>query len=213
MAAHHPGEDVLLAYAAGSLSEPIALLVATHLTLCPDCRTEAGAYEALGGALLEDLPPAAVGPDRLAETLRRLDQEETASASAPTPADPGLPQPLWDYVGGLDRLRWRWVMPGMRAADLGLGRHPVRTRLLRARAGLSIPRHGHAGTEATLVLAGGFTDEHGHCRRGDVRFADETVIHRQKIDSDEDCLCLLVTDGPVRPTGLLGRLAARFDSF
>ena len=42
-------------YAAGSLSEPVALLIATHLALCPRCRHEVEEFEALGGALLEDL--------------------------------------------------------------------------------------------------------------------------------------------------------------
>jgi len=218
MATHHPSEEVLVAYASGALSEPLSLLVATHLTLCPGCRDEVRDYEALGGILLEELPPAPIAPDCLAAVFRRLDEAATAprpaARPAPVAADPRLPQPLCSYInGGLDRLRWASVKPGLRIADLRLGRHPVRTRLLRAQPGTSIPRHTHAGTEAMLVLAGGFTDEHCHCRRGDVRFADETVTHRQVIDPDEECLCLLVTDGPVRLTGLLGLLGRFVNHF
>ena len=35
---HHVDEDVLLAYAAGSLPEAASLVAAAHLTLCPHCR-------------------------------------------------------------------------------------------------------------------------------------------------------------------------------
>ena len=34
----HFAEDLLLDYAAGNLAEPMAILVATHLSLCTDCR-------------------------------------------------------------------------------------------------------------------------------------------------------------------------------
>ena len=35
---HHLTDDLLLAYAAGSLNEGWSLAIATHLSLCPDCR-------------------------------------------------------------------------------------------------------------------------------------------------------------------------------
>ena len=44
--AHHPEEDLLLAYAAGGTDAAISLILATHLTFCPECR----AGVALGGA-------------------------------------------------------------------------------------------------------------------------------------------------------------------
>ena len=46
---HHLPEDRLAAYAAGTAGEADALLVASHLVLCPDCRRRVAEYEALGG--------------------------------------------------------------------------------------------------------------------------------------------------------------------
>jgi putative transcriptional regulator len=40
--------------------------------------------------------------------------------------------------------------------------------------------------------------------------ADSQVDHRPVADEDEDCLCLTVTDAPLRLTGWLGRLLSPF---
>ena len=51
-------------------------------------------------------------------------------------------------------------MRGVEQADIAVGGRAgkVKARLLRIRPGIKIPRHTHAGTEMTLVLAGGFTE-------------------------------------------------------
>ncbi len=68
-----------------------------------------------------------------------------------------------------------------------------------------MPVHTHAGMELTLVIAGGFRDEHGHFVRGDIAVADASVAHRPIADPGEDCICLAVTDGAVSLTGRFAR--------
>ena len=70
---HHLDEATLLSYAAGSLSQGMALVVACHLSMCPQCRERAAAQEAVGGSLLEDLAPAQVSADTLDNLLAMLD--------------------------------------------------------------------------------------------------------------------------------------------
>ncbi|NWG46800.1 MAG: hypothetical protein HXY25_09675, partial [Alphaproteobacteria bacterium] len=53
MAHTHPEPDCLADFAAGRLSEAKAVVVATHATLCPDCRAAIADGEAVAGALLE----------------------------------------------------------------------------------------------------------------------------------------------------------------
>ncbi|MEJ2027621.1 MAG: ChrR family anti-sigma-E factor, partial [Limibacillus sp.] len=89
----------------------------------------------------------------------------------------------------------------------------VRTKLLRIRAGSAIPQHTHEGAEITMVLSGGFTDEHGHYLRGDVSVADNQIEHRPVADPGEDCLCITVTDAPLRFTGPVGRWLNMFVRF
>lgn len=57
---HHPDSALLMEYASGSLREPVALLIATHLALCPQCRAESHRLETVGGALLEEATPTSM---------------------------------------------------------------------------------------------------------------------------------------------------------
>jgi putative transcriptional regulator len=206
---HHPSEELLLGHAAGSLPAPVALVVATHLALCPLCRGEIRRLEALGGVLLEDLAPEPVGAECRARTLALLDQPPPPRPPRPRASGP-LPGPLALLApDGLDRLAWRKLGP-LAEADLLEGYPGFRTRLMRVRPGAAMPQHTHRGMELTLVLTGGFRDEDGHFRRGDLAEADAEVDHRPIADDDEECLCLAVTDAPLRLTGLFGRLLNPF---
>jgi putative transcriptional regulator len=69
-----------------------------------------------------------------------------------------------------------------------------------------MPNHGHAGEEFTMVLAGGYRDAQGSYRRGDVEVADGDVVHQPVADADGDCVCLVVTRGDLKPTGLFARV-------
>ena len=51
---HHMPEAWLVDYAAGTLDEANALLVACHAALCPTCRETLRLLDATGGALLEE---------------------------------------------------------------------------------------------------------------------------------------------------------------
>jgi putative transcriptional regulator len=207
---HHPNEERLLDYASGALPEPLALLVATHLALCPVCRRTSRELEALGGALLETVTPEPLAADSLEHTLARLDQPAPEATLPPPGGDTTLPQPLRSYLGdGLDCLPWRRLGPIAEVRLLPAFKG-LTTRLLWARAGAAVPGHTHASSEMTLVLRGGFTDESGHFVCGDVEEADGSVDHRPIADEGEDCICLAVTDGPLRLTSRFGRLLNPF---
>jgi len=213
MADHHPADDMLAEYAAGTLSEPASLLVATHLALCPGCRSIVAAFEAVGGALLEDIAPQD-GEAGLAAMLARLDEP----AGPPPPpasvarADLVLPQPLRDLVGGsLDRVAWRRLSASISYVDVLPRRNGAKTRLLRIRPGTVVPSHRHDGPEHTLLLAGGLTDEAGHYRRGDVAIMETGRRHRPVADPDAECICLAVEEGRLRFEGPAGWLYGLVD--
>ena len=211
MPTHHPSEERLLEYASGAAPEPLALLVATHLAMCPRCRRVSAELEALGGALLETVAPEPLAENSLERVLARLDGHPPEPAAATPPVgDASLPQPLRSYLGdGLDCLPWRRLGP---IAEVRLLRDfaGFTTRLLWAQAGAAVPAHTHAGHETTLVLRGGFSDAGGHYVRGDVEEADSSVEHRPIVDRDEDCVCLAITDAPLKLTSRFGRLLNPF---
>jgi putative transcriptional regulator len=216
---HHPPDELLLDYAAGATDEPTSLMLATHLTLCPECRDIVARLESVGGALLEEIEPAALAPDALDCLLARLDEQVPAPEPHPPAVGgaPGLmPEPLRGYVGdGLEAIRWKRVMRGVEQARIAVGGPGgnVKARLLRISPGIRIPRHTHAGTEMTLVLAGGFSDGDGRYLRGDFSFSDEKIDHSPVADEDGECICLTVTDAPLRLTGPLMRLLNPFVRF
>lgn len=214
MPSHHPTDEHLLDYATGALPLPPSLLVATHLALCPLCRDEVEAMEAIGGAVLETGEPAALSEGLLPRVLARLEKEAEARPSGTPPAppvgEPPLPRPLRDIVGGdLARLHWRGP-GGIAQAPLLPDVRGFSTKLMRISAGRKIPRHTHEGMELTLVLSGAFSDQAGHYERGDVAVANPSVDHSPVADPGETCLCLAVTDAPLRLTGPFGRFLNRW---
>ena len=217
MPVHHLSEDVLVAYAAGSLPEALSLVVASHVTLCPACRAEVESYEALGGSLIDEIDPASVSESALSDIFARLDVGEalggpavpwgvSVPAAERDVADPSIPRPLRDYLGGdLESLPWRTVIRGVEEAEIALESADCRTRLMRIQPGVTMPRHTHGGEEVTLVLEGGYSDAEGHYERGDVQAADPSVDHQPVADKGEPCICLVVSDAPLKLTGPIGR--------
>ncbi len=209
MPAYHPESELLMDYASGALPEPVALLVASHVSLCRDCQAEVARLEALGGALFDGLEGEALAPEAMDRALARLEVPESLEAAPPaappSPCERIVPRPLRDYLGdGLDSLAWK-SRGGVSEAALLPDFPGMKTRLLRIKAGTALPQHTHEGHEFTLLLAGGFSDASGHYLRGDVAVADASVDHRPVADDGEDCLCLAVTDAPLRLTGPFGR--------
>lgn len=209
---HHLTDDLLLAYAAGSLQENWSIAIASHLSLCPVCRQRAAQFAAIGGAALEDFAGAPMDNDALARCLGRLDDEkpEPLPAARDRSARPILPQPLRDYVGGdVDRVRWSLVGGGVHQFILPTRTRGSQARLLRIKPGEAVPEHGHRGLELTLVLAGSFADGGDEFRRGDIAVVDEDVRHTPVAGLGEPCICLAVTDAPLVFRGLLPKIAQR----
>jgi putative transcriptional regulator len=206
---HHPSEAVLVAYGAGGLSEMLALVVATHLAWCSECRAAVHAVEAVGGSLLETLPRSALADDALEHTLARLtDQREPGGAiRSPQAGALRMPEPLRSYVGPVVESRWRRLAPGIRDITVG-ARTPLggSARLLRVAPGRVLPHHGHRGIELTVILHGSYSDEVGRFGPGDVAEVDHETRHRPLADAGQDCIGFIATDARLRFTGLVSRL-------
>lgn len=207
---HHLTDDLLMAYAAGTLPEAFDLMVATHLSLCDHCRARAESFDAVGGHVLEDQSDSISMSDAsLAATMALIAQ----GAPTPKPAKPGcavLPTPLQDYVGGtVDDIQWKSIGMGVKQAILPTSKDAT-ARLLFIPAGVAVPDHGHHGTELTMVLQGAFSDEVDRFARGDVEIADEDLEHTPVADMSEDCICLAVTDAPLKFNKLMPRLFQPF---
>lgn len=205
---HHISDELLLDYAAGNLAEGWSLAIATHMAMCPDCRGRLALAEAAAGTLVDALEPVE-GPSGSWDRLKERLTSEAAPAPAPVrkPAAPAgeLPEPLRSYVGNLSDIRWRNVGAGhqfiIKTAD-----GETQARLLKIPAGKPVPEHTHGGRELTLVLKGSFHDEVDDFGPGDLEEADGDLTHQPIAGTQEDCICLAVTDAPLKFRSRLVRL-------
>jgi len=217
-ASHHPSDDLLWSYAAGSLDEPSSILIATHLALCPQCRAVVAKAEQVGGELFDEVAPVSLEGGALDAVMARLDDADDVPAApvakqVPVEQDDAirLPQPLKDYVSGsVQSLPWRWLGPGVHYAAIAPEAKGPKVGLLRIAPGTKVPMHGHSGNEMTMVLAGGYSDDTGHFTRGDVEAADDHMVHQPVADAGEDCVCLVVTEGQLMPTGMIAKVLQPF---
>jgi len=211
---HHIPDEMLLAYAAGSAPEAWSLIVATHLSLCSECRAVVDNAERVGGELLDNLVPETLGDDAFDLLMQTIDDQ---AGKEDVPTQPSiqvpsvLPEPLRSYVGGdLHALKWRRLGKGAFHIPIETKDGEAQARLLKVPAGSPVPMHGHNGDELTLVLTGSFATHQGEFLRGDIEAADDDVEHMPVAGPDEDCICLAVTDAPLKFKSLGARLVQPF---
>lgn len=207
---HHLTEELLMGYAAGTLPEAFNLVVATHISMCDDCRAALAEYEAVGGEVMMSGEPTELAEDSLQATLALIAdnafRKEEAKAARPK-AD--IPTPLQDYIGGdLSDIKWRKIGGGVSQAVLPTSKDAT-VRLLKIPGGTAVPDHGHRGTELTLVLKGAFSDEEDTFKAGDVEVANEDLHHTPVAAPGEDCICLAATDAPLKFNGIIPRIAQK----
>ncbi len=207
---HHLNDALLMAYSAGTLPEAFSLTVATHISMCDDCRVRLGAFDSVGGALIERCGTVDMDATAFESTLAQIAGQPVTREHRVRRRAGVFPAPLQDYVGGdLDAVRWKSIGMGVKQAILPTSKEAM-ARLLFIPAGSAVPDHGHSGTELTLVLKGAFADEVDHFGRGDIEIATEELEHTPIADIGEDCICLAATDAPLRFRSLLPRLAQPF---
>lgn len=200
---HHIPSEIMAAYAAGSLGQAYALVVASHVSMCDTCRAELAAHEAAGGVVLDGIGAEALSGGLFDRLLDQLD--------APAPAEPeraprnGIyPGPLMDALKG-SLPQWKSVGGGVKQCLIGGDRDGM-SRLLFIPPGQAVPDHGHNGLELTMVLQGGFSDDTGHFDVGDVEVADSDLDHVPTADPGPPCIVVAATNAPLKFNTFLPRL-------
>ena len=198
---HHPGEDLLWDYYRGALAPGLSLAVATHLELCPDCHNDLKLFDAIGGALLNDIEDAPMSDNALDLALARIERPiERPDADSEKPAVvakrpaflAGIELPASLQTAAIqDRY---WAAPGVWMAPVVVPDAPKgsKTFLMHVKAGMAMPAHTHRGMEITVMLAGRYSDHKGTYARGDFSLCDDSDDrHCPVMQGDEDCMCLV----------------------
>ena len=196
---HHLGAPSLMSYAAGSLPSALAAVAAAHLAMCRACRRDLALFERIGGAMLEALTPVPLANSKPA--LPHGTPQQTALEHDSTVANPILACARDDFAG----VSWRRIGIGLWHRPLPLSGQGT-LQLIKAAPGASVPDHGHAGAELTLVLRGALIDATGRYGPGDVADLDEEVEHAPLADASLGCICAVANERPTRFHSLLARL-------
>lgn len=199
---HHIPDAMMTAYASGQLPHAFSLVVASHISMCAECRARFETHNMVAGLLLEDEPLASVSRGMKADLLSKLDD--------PTPPEPEFlrsgvfPGPVVAQMQGRAP-RWKRLGMGVRQ-DILCSDKSGSARLLFIPPGQAVPDHSHAGIELTLVLQGSFHDETGRFGPGDLEVADEHVEHTPTAGEGPPCICLAATDAPLKFNAFVPRL-------
>lgn len=205
--------ELYSAYAAGCLDPAFALMVETQCRIRPDVRASVAASEMIAGSFLERAEPAQMSDaalNRVMDAIDAIDAPAETNRKAGKAAGQAirelldLPEPL--RAAALEAAGGRgWQIMGLGLKRLALNADSsMDVELYRIAPGARIPRHSHGGTEYTLVVAGGFTDERGSYGPGDVAINGDEDFHQPIADRDGVCMALVIRDGGLRFTGMMG---------
>jgi len=206
---HHLTDDLLMAYSAGTLPEAYSLAVAAHISMSDEARARMHAFDAVGGSIVENSDVLNMPAGSLEATLGMIDAMGPAKTTLKR-VKGVLPAPVQDYVGGdLEAVKWRPVGMGVKQAILPIEGN-TNARLLYIPAGGAMPDHGHRGMEMTVVFQGAYSDGENRFGPGDIEVAGEEDDHTPVADIGEDCICLTVTDAPLKFNSWLARVLQPF---
>lgn len=220
MIKRHPDTQWLTEYSAGSLPPSQALCVTTHLEFCPDCRLRCAEMLRLGASLFSAEPAGVAEHRTLDEIWQKIQSPMPFSISTrqsrvidrPTSFHVNYPSDFPNIIRkliphGTDNLHWTRLGSRLSIVTLTAADDPQREIALhKLSPGGSVANHDHHGREITVVLSGSFSDQHGQYQPGDFLVREPGDLHRPTASENRECICLSVSDAPVKFTGLLTRL-------
>ncbi|RUO35061.1 ChrR family anti-sigma-E factor [Aliidiomarina soli] len=216
----HPAQNLLRNYVAGDLNSASALVVATHVDMCPHCQRHCRAIEAeLSAEVFQN--SAQLGDSDMQLMLDAIFSSESATEQRPLTAETNhdgmislegkrfkLPRSLARQQARIGP--WNKMIGNMWRASLSLGTEEV-ANLIYMGQHCSVPEHTHRGSELQVVINGTFSDEYGQYSDGDLLLLDGTHKHTPHTN-DEDCLILAVMDAPLHFTSGISRLLNPFSN-
>lgn len=215
---HHPSEALLMDYTMGTLSDGFAMAIDIHLESCPQCRQDLKLMREMSGQLLMGEAAASPAPTGLDDILAHLPPQEEAAIIETAPAAKPIAvgsRHLPTRLSALQpdekgQLPFKTRAPGIATVPLLKEEDGTYARLMRIAAGKSVPHHSHNGVELTVIISGAYHDEISHYGPGDFVEHGPEIQHQPIADTEEDCICLGVTEGPLSFTKPTYRLLRPF---
>lgn len=215
-----PLELMLLEYAAGTLNPYESLLIAAHMALRPDSRRKVAAFEAECGRMIAETEPVPLQSGCLDSVMSKIDA--CAGKAQPCPDKKRdidtrahkIPEPVYSLLCRScsdDPGCWSKNARGIDVMELKVCTSETRQRrmhLMHMSSGATVPMHRHEGREVMLVLDGGFSDCTGHYGRGDILVFNNPALPHAPTADETGCLCLVLTDAPLRYQGYMMKVVS-----
>ena len=200
-------DALLVDYAAGALSQPLEILIETHLAMNPESAKTMQMLMQLGGILLEECELVSLSEGALDKVLSAISEDEKPAQKISKPEHSFLPRPISEYIPDLSCTKsWHSAGIGIARHDVSFSQPDMRATIYRIQPNRAVPSHSHTGSEITLVLAGGFSDETGTYGPGDVAVQEAGEVHKPVADADGECIVFAVNEGDIRLAGPFGRV-------
>ena len=216
---YHPDIELLLKYSSGQIEPSLAVAIAIHQKDCEVCQLRISELEAVGGDTLEDsaelnkIESSVVMADfdKLLTDIETLPEDSLISDyDSLAVAESDIP--LVDQLnnGRFEEINWQRISPKIWRASIAMNDPSFEVELLKFSANTKIPKHTHQGKEFTVVLQGEFSDHQDKYSEGEFIVQDESVEH-QPMAGANGCICLAITDAPLKFTGTLGPILNWFN--
>ncbi len=205
----HALDMLLMRHAAGKLDPHESLLVNAAMALNDTIRNRIAQYEALGAQLICE-QQAQVEHTCLERVMARIqnpapEASPCADKSKPCPPSPDthIPEVVHGMISAVcaqKQKQWSRATHGIMRIDLRVI-EPTPTqkflKLMKMAPKFATPKHSHSGTEITLILHGGYEDEFGTWKKGDIVILTDPRFAHQPVAGDDGCVCLTLTESPL----------------
>lgn len=201
---HHPSQTLLFDFVRGELTTGISIVVSAHVDGCSTCKTTVSQLQERSSNEWYDASQQHWDAD-FDSILEQIVSQPVLPYAEPAtiPPDDTRTQ-LYDRLVPLPRLLAQIARRGLQWKELVNGIHQALVPLdsstkfefVCMQPGARVPRHSHMGHEYMLVLEGSLCDELGNYHAQDFVERDRHHSHAQV--SEEGCVCLFVTDAPLK---------------
>lgn len=222
----HPSPEQLSAFAEGTLSPALSIMVAAHCDMCEKCMA---IVEAESARLAKEnivLAPVSQHDDLMSDDMKvmmanitqlpsslgaddiKVDRKDSDAVSIELDGRKfALPRALHRYASKTGS--WSSMVGKLWQAPVDMGAQGVANFIYMGQGG-SVPEHTHRGTEYTLVINGEFSDGLNDYDTGDFIYMDGEHTHTPRTDDHEGCLVFSIVDQPLHFTSGLARLLNPF---
>ena len=202
---HHPDENMLIEFSAGTLETAASICVSAHLHFCSSCRAKLLRLDQVGSQMMSEAEPIEVADNAFDSLMEKIDTAGIEPVKSTPNVD--LPYSVNKLMNtSLISKNWKRLSSSVDVARFKTGQEKFEVALHKICAGGKTPKHGHEGVEYTVVLKGSFSDEDAVYREGDFLVRNPGDVHQPMGAQNGECICLSALSAPIKLTNPLGFL-------